>query len=221
MARKLMLVEPRMLETLQRNPLRDPLAASLTGLDREMQEIIEREDLDESTKVRTYQQLLQRYLTKKEQYKERPLGKVEIKETLQTPTVQMPTSTTVPPDIRPVQKVEERLLKSVPNVFKRKAEMLLDHLKNDTDIGWTENGEIKVGDRVVKGSNLIDLTNDVLRNRLTSQEPSGWKEFSTALRQSNVPRELIGNRKRWQYIKSGPVLTTPPTTPQKPTWVSY
>ena len=56
----------RMLEALQKNPLRDPLAFSLTGLDREMQDIIEREDLDldESTKVRTYHQLLQRYLTK-------------------------------------------------------------------------------------------------------------------------------------------------------------
>jgi hypothetical protein len=51
----------------------------------------------------------------------------------------------------------------------------------------------------LKRSNLVDLVNDILRKR-KSHPPSGWEAFATLLRQTNVPRELVGHPDRRRYI---------------------
>jgi hypothetical protein len=43
----------------------------------------------------------------------------------------------------------------------------------------------------VQGSNLVDLVNDVLRKRKYFN-PQGWETFGEALREANVPQDLIG-----------------------------
>ena len=67
-------------------------------------------------------------------------------------------------------------------------------------MGWTERGELIFGGEVIKGSNIVDLVNDVLRNRKTFDHPHGWGQFARALRGSNVPRDLVGNRGLWDWM---------------------
>ena len=49
----------------------------------------------------------------------------------------------------------------------------------------------------MSGSNIADLVNETVRARKMSDEPKGWSVFARALKESNVPQELIGNKTRW------------------------
>ena len=59
-ARKLALVDPRLLETL-RSPPTNAMCKVMRGLDADMTAILERTDLDDGEKVYLYNQVLQRY----------------------------------------------------------------------------------------------------------------------------------------------------------------
>ena len=52
----------------------------------------------------------------------------------------------------------------------------------------------------IHGSNIIDLINDAIRQR-KGVEPRGWKTFSKALHESNIPQEVIGNSSRWKWMQ--------------------
>ena len=45
----------------------------------------------------------------------------------------------------------------------------------------------------------MDLVNDVLRKR-KYLNPEGWETFGEALREANVPQDLIGHTDRWRHI---------------------
>ena len=51
----------------------------------------------------------------------------------------------------------------------------------------------------IANSNIVDLINDTVRGRKKS-EPSGWQTFAQNLKESNVPRDYMGNKKRWEYM---------------------
>ena len=51
--------------------------------------------------------------------------------------------------------------------MKAKAPLLLKKMKTNWDITWNEKGELKYKDKTVQGSNMVDLVNDVLRQKNT------------------------------------------------------
>ena len=72
-------------------------------------------------------------------------------------------------------------------------------MEADPYIAWSEKGELKYKGETVRGSNVVDLVNDVLRKRKYFN-PQGWETFGEALREANVPQDLIGQEDRWKYI---------------------
>jgi hypothetical protein len=76
--------------------------------------------------------------------------------------------------------IEEEILESVPKTMKTKVELLVRKMKADPNIAWSENGELKYTAETVRGSNVIDLVNDVLRKRKYFN-PQGWEAFGEAL----------------------------------------
>ena len=72
-------------------------------------------------------------------------------------------------------------------------------MKSSPDISWNEKGELKYKGETVQGSNVVDLVNDVLRKRKYFN-PQGWETFGEALREANVPQDLIGHEDRWRFI---------------------
>ena len=188
----MLLVDPRWIDQRQTTPLPDPMSRSLTELDSQMRDILERQDLAEQHKAHLYHQTLQRYLTRFYQIKGRPLGRVDV-----TP----PQDTSIADASAETSDVEKNVLDSVPTTLKKKAEQLLHHLKQNSDLGWNERGEITRQGQTIENSNLIDLVNDVLRHRKQTKQPTGWDTFATALNQSNVAKELIGHPDRWQAIQ--------------------
>ena len=60
-------------------------------------------------------------------------------------------------------------------------------------MSWDEDGTVKLYGKPIQGSNIIDLVNDVVRQRKGS-EPTGWQLFAEGLRKLNIPQDVIGNR---------------------------
>ena len=46
---------------------------------------------------------------------------------------------------------------------------------------------------------MVDLINDMMRQRKDFL-PHGQQEFARALRQTNVPQDLVGNRELWNWM---------------------
>jgi hypothetical protein len=52
---------------------------------------------------------------------------------------------------------------------------------------------------------LVELVNDVL-SKGKYFNPQGWKIFGEALREANVPQDLIGHEDRWNDNRVHPLL---------------
>jgi hypothetical protein len=112
--------------------------------------------------------------------------------------------------------------------MKAKVQLLLKKMKSSPDISLNEKGELKYKGETVQGSNVVDLVNNVLSKRQYFN-PQGWETFGEALREANVPQDLIGHEDRWRYITQtkrtprsrkrqqspSPIRPYPPKTPQK------
>ncbi|GFR61123.1 hypothetical protein ElyMa_001837900 [Elysia marginata] len=176
--------------TTTKPALKDPLSSATKSLDNEISAVLEDEHSTDSEKLLQYHQLLHRYLTRHNQLTHRPLGKLELPD---TETKENPSFNS--------SRMEQRIIESVPLTMKKKAKLLLDHLKDAENIGWNEQSELVVRGKTIQGSNLSDLVNDVLRQRKNSAAPQGWETFARALNEINTPRELVGHQARWDFMK--------------------
>ena len=199
-AKKMILVEPLVLESITRSqPVEDATNRDLKETTRAMDDILN-SDVDVYDKANAYQQALWGFLQRYKQYKDRPLGKVE----LTSGSKRASDGVVGEREEERSTGVEKDVLESVPKSLKGKAERLLQRLKDNPEIKWNDQGELEISGRFIKRSNLTDLVNDVLRQRKTAPDPLGWEEFADALRNSNVAQDLIGNITRWNYIRGTP-----------------
>ena len=213
-ARKMVLVDPRMLDTLRSPPLpTDTLGRKVQALDDEMMDILDRKDLDDRTKVTLYNQVLQRYNVLSDKHVKEPTRVITVNESGTKAreaaaaaaaaagagvegAVGAPATTS---------EIEADVVDTVPKTMQGKARRLMERMKRD--IAWTARGELIHEGVPVAGSNVVDLVNDLLRKRKT--DPTGWQPFARQLRAMNLPMELVGNVTRRAYIRQA---TTPPTS---------
>ena len=92
-----------------------------------------------------------------------------------------------------------------PKTLRTKASWLLSELASK-GLKWNERGELYNHDTLMPGTNILELTNDVLRERKRSN-PQGWQHFAQILHNYNVPKNLIQNSKRL-------IMTPTPEPPQ-------
>ena len=112
----------------------------------------------------------------------------------------------------------EIILGNIPNNSKAQAELVLNHIENNENIGWNESGEFTINNTPVKNSHIIDLVKDIVV--LQKFDPIGTKEFYTHLK--GIPLSIIKNPKRRALLLQGdgesdleiPRLT-PPGIPNK------
>ena len=176
MAKIMHLVDPKMMMTASA-PV-NPTHRSIATLDQEMRTMLDRHGLSDEEKVRQYNQILQRYL--------------EYHDHLRVPSTSSPITNAS-------KDIHDEVLQTVPKSMKRKAEAILERISHQSNMSWNERGEFVHDGQVIKGSNIVDLVNDMLRHRKTFQ-PRGWQDFARALRQNNVPLDLVGNRQRWDWM---------------------
>ena len=178
---------------------RNPVKEALEELSQEMQRLL-KSDVPDSSKMDQYGQMLQRYRVL--QNKRHP-----------------PTRDVLPvPDKKPEVLEKPNILTLVPKTYQGKARMLLEHLEEKTPFSWNDKYELTQNNQVMKGTNVVDIVNDFIRNRKTANAPYGWEAVMRSLRESNIPREAIGNDRRWALFSTPPqpIQTTPMETPKKP-----
>ena len=165
MVKVMHLVDPKMLQQMliPTNPVQHTIAT----LDRDMQAVLDRQDLSDDDKVRHYNQILQCYFEYHDSLKSTAM-----------PSSGDATST----------NTEHEVLSHIPNKWKSKAQTILERIKHQPNTSWNERGEFFYNG-VVKGSNIADLVNDTVRHRKTFH-PHGWQKFAHALCQGNVPQGL-------------------------------
>ena len=202
--KKMALVEPRLLASLQHQKCHEHqssiLEKELCRLDQAMQDVLDRKDVPQEEKLNLYQQILQKYLLFKD--KAEPL---EVK-VIGTPSVSqepIPAATTTPvitlAQDDPKTSIESQIIQSAPKNLRQKASALLKRIKQDNNIEWNTKGELVYKGEVVPKSHIHDLVQDVLRKR-KNHVPRGWETFARALKESNIPQDLVGNQERWQWM---------------------
>ena len=179
-------------------PLTDGLGSTISSLDQEMKDILVNTKGDDYTKAQLYQQALHRYLKLADKYRQKPLGTVHVPTTHQVPKDELIVA---PRDNNSVEMSTSRVVNSVPKHLRNKAELLMNYIKDIPNVSWDEKNQLIVENKVVEGTNVIDLANDLLRERKSVQPPKGWTILANALKTSNVPREVIGNPVRWHWIQ--------------------
>lgn len=209
-AKKMALVEPRLLESLQlRNhpqfgPAFHPMVTAMNTLDQEMENVQSRHDMSVDDKVKMYNQVLQRYGTYKDQQEMAVRAPMPV-QMVANPTEITPEHSSLP-DV-----IEREELDSAPVRMKKKAQLLVNRIKNSPHLRWTDAGELVYKGQVVSNS-VVDLVNDVLRHH-KQFELQGWQTFARALKESNVPQDLIGHQQRWQWMQR-PIQEHPEVHPE-------
>lgn len=87
-------------------------------------------------------------------------------------------------------KIEKKILESVPVKYKSTAQNILDFLKQHK-ISWSQRKEVLIDNKVIPGSDIIQLVNFLLRNR--TQRPAAFEEFNEHLTINNFPSDFIKN----------------------------
>ena len=204
-AKKMALIEPRLLESLQQQQQQQSchdhqpqgmLEEKLCQLDQAMQQILDRKDVSQEEKLKLYHQILQKYLLYKD--KVEPMTVKVIGE----PSVPEPYTIALPPPPaaeETQESLEAEIIQSAPKNLRHKASVLLRRLKQDDNIAWNTKGELVYKGDVIPNTHIHDLVQDVLRKRKT-HVPVGWQTFARALRESNIPQDLVGNLDRWQWM---------------------
>ena len=64
-----------------------------------------------------------------------------------------------------MDSIEQEVLNSVSKTMKKKAQLLVNHIKNSPAMRWTDKGELVYKDQVLSNTNVADLVNDALRRR--------------------------------------------------------
>ena len=219
-ARKMVLMDPRLLDTLRSPPppppSTDTLGKKVQALDDEMMTILDRKDLDDRTKVTLYNQVLQRYNALSDKHVKEPVRVVSLNESMSAAAAAAPSraepgpvveGTVGAPATSATSGIEADVVNTVPKTMQVKARRLMEHLKRD--IAWTARGELIHEGVPIVGSNVVDLVNDLLRERKT--DPIGWQPFARQLRAINLPMELIGNTSRKAYIRQATTTTVTPS----------
>ena len=151
-AKKLALVDPRLVESLLAHQPTTTTTHVLTKLDADMKTILDRTDLHEREKVLLYNQLLDRYNTIDEQRRQRPVRVSMVNPPGEASTVLPPT--TVDPSPAVSSLLESEIVESAPKTMKKE---------------WrTRRPSTFTTVSLFPGSNMVGLVNDVLRKRKTS-----------------------------------------------------
>lgn len=160
----------------------DPKVVHTVSLQKDLSSVLGDEDMSEAEKSQKYGETLHKF-------------KLAHKKALQETKPQLP-----PTVLQKDKNIRDRILESVPLSYRRKAEQILSWLGKNSKLTWEEDGTVKLYGKPIAGSNIVDLINDALRERKKS-EPAGWQTFAQTLKESNVPRDYVGNKKRWEYMQ--------------------
>lgn len=170
-AKKMMIVSPELIQRLSTSE--NAQAKILSQLDEDMQKVLTSK-LSDNEKWLQYNQVLQRYLHFTEQSR-------------------LPV--TLPIETTPSRLSNSDIIMTLPENYKKKAENLINILSSSGSVDWDNKGTVTIKGETLPSSNIIDLINDAIRPRKTTN-PIGCEKFTSFMKEINIPHELIGNPRR-------------------------
>jgi hypothetical protein len=193
-AKKMLLISPDALDRLKSTGAE---VKSHHSLENQMTEVLANKNIDDNEKWRHFEQMLQSFVK----------TAAKAREPIHIPIIENYDSR----EKMQILPLEQEIKSSMGNskTLNRNASQLLDYLRKSPHISWDNRGIVQIQGRTLPNSNIIDLVNDALKSR-KSDTSDGWHDFAYLLAGLNVPRELIPNNYRWQYIqriKTGIVRT--------------
>ena len=197
-ARKMVLIPPNMLQSLQGGPSTST-HHPLDELDEKMRTILDRKDLNVHDKATMYSQYLQTFLKTSDNLRKplpievRDVQPLDIKDEMEVESLAVK-------DREQSDPIELEIIQHIPKSFVNRAHQLIQKLKINPSVGWTSAGQLVIHGRPVKGSNLCDLMYDIFRER-RGYVPSGSEQFMRLLAEMNVPETLLSNPKRRQDLQ--------------------
>ena len=115
----------------------------------------------------------------------------------------------------------EMIVRGIPKTMKSRAEALLAHLKERGDvITWDDMGQVLVDGVLIPKSNISDLVSDAMRSR-KHFNPIGVREFHNVLSKINVPKDLVGNERRWDEAGKKENVNEKTKELTIPEWISF
>lgn len=154
----------------------------LSELDSQIQNILKKKVRDDE-KVKLYNQLLQKYVT---------FPNVNaVKLVVPEPKIDQENEKleVVEPDLE-VADPKVDILSTVPVKFKKIAKNITSFLQQNY-ITWNEKQEVFIDNKVVPGSNIIQMINFLLRKR--KRRPKAFDKFQEELRRLKFPEEFVKN----------------------------
>lgn len=170
--------------------------SNLMDIESDMSKVLHDPELEDRAKWTQYQQMLQRSQFFQDQ----------MRQPTEIPIIEKPNKDDES------RRFEQEILGTLPKAYKTKGELLFKRLCHNEVITWDKNGKVSINGAVVEGSNIVDLVCDTVRLK-KSGGAVGWKKFTEALCDINVPRELIGNA---QHKQRQPQDTSPSPRPTFP-----
>ena len=163
----------------------------------EMNDWLEKDDVPEDTEATMYAQQLQSVNQLKNQvFKPEPSPGQMITQTERTMTSQ---SDNVTPS-QQLNATDKQIIDSVPKTMQNRAKLLIQKLKDHSDvISWNDNGQLVLEGSVVLSSNIVDLVNDIMRKR-KGFNPEHSNTFAKALAKINVTEDYVRNPDRVDSI---------------------
>jgi hypothetical protein len=190
-----------------------------TGLDAEMNRILNDKRLDDSEKWKQYQQVLHRFLhfsANRRHGITLPIveqQKQGVKEE-QEETAADGSDVTADRARRESAALVEELVETVPKIYRTEARNLLRFMSRTTPVTWDAKGAVYVNGQKVPSSNIVDVLHGVVRARRTDRLPPGWTEVMGALKDANVPKEYVSNPAALRFLGVGlDTASSPWSTP--------
>ena len=197
--KKMLLVDPVNYERLQQQikhskPITNVLTEKVVDLDDKISEILQDNTISVADKATKYEQALHHFKRVKEEYLQKPIGKVEIINQKDQENLLQESQHTSH------SNNDDFIISTLPPSLQRKGRLLLQHLIKDGNLTWNDQGVVTYKGKQISNANIIDLVNDFVRPRKRAP-PEGYEVFAKALKKSNVANELIGNKNRQAYLK--------------------
>ena len=189
----------------------ESLTKHMSNLDSAMLKVTNDESLPIDAKIVQYNKILRLYRIAKQKM-EQPV-KIEIHEPFETEIIETETNKTNITEAGSSNVFEDLILDTVPQKSHKKARLLLKYTRNNPNIKWTDKGEMIVDGNKIVGSNIVDIINDLSRDR-KSDAVIGSEVLLKKLVEQNVPKEVIVNKKRLSLLNDELYAATPRNEPE-------
>ena len=219
--KKMYLIPPDMVDNYQRKQrisnIENPERKVKEDVDDQMNDILHNSSLSDRDKVVLYSQLLPQLMKQRTPTQQSTTPKT-VEHRPQPP--QEPQQPQVPQEPQAVPQVQQEdpwvnmSIKNVPAKYRRTADSLFSYLKLGNRVQWNPDGSLKIDDHDYPESNIMDIVGYTTRQRKHLQKPPGTDALMEYLKDSNAPREVIGNTSLWK--PQGIIVDTPPKTPSRP-----